>query len=49
MVINKESATVGTEPYGIANQGNSTLIFTVTPTSIGVQRGNALATQVFHF
>ncbi len=48
MMINKETAS-GTEAYGATNSGNNTIQFTVTPTSISVQRGNATITRPFHF
>lgn len=48
MVINQETGT-GTEAYGTTNAGYNTLQFTVTPTSISVQRGNAVITRTFHF
>jgi hypothetical protein len=49
MVINKETATTGTDAYGNTDQGNNSIVFTVTPNSIGVQRGNATVTRQFHF
>lgn len=35
--------------YGSSDNGNNTITFTVSPTSISVQRGSATVTRPFHF
>ena len=48
MVINKETSS-GTESYGAANSGSNTIKFSISKTSITVQRGSGTITRPFHF